>query len=123
MAKIMYGSSWVEVGEGIKIDVSKDKKEESKEKEKTILTLYAIPSTSFVVAMADGDKMGGAAVNPICSKMMAALAAVKQVVVLNSVYKTKYPNPDELYGLPDGVTPMKTYKTSYVSPDDTNWLT
>ena len=122
MAKIMYGSSWVEIGEGIKRNVGKDAKEESKDKEKTIMTLYSIPSTPFVMVMPDEDKMGSSAVNPSRSKLFEALPSIKQVVVLNSLYKTKYPDPDALVGLPDGMAPMKTYKTSFVTPDENNWL-
>ena len=44
------------------------------------------------------------------------------MVVLSDTYRTKYANPEELSNVPDGVLPMKTHKSSWVSPEDTQWL-
>ena len=124
MGKIMYGADWVEVGEGIKQKVKKDDdKDSGKDKDKTILKLYVIPQTSFYLALPDVEKMSGGAVNPTVGKLFQTLTTIKKVVVLKDLYKTKYPNPDELYGLPDGVIPMKTHRTSFLSDGEIEWLT
>jgi len=62
-------------------------------------------------------------VNQLAKKLLEALPAPGRIVALNSMYRTKYPNPDELYQVPDGQTPMKTFKSSFVSAEDSAWLT
>ncbi len=47
---------------------------------------------------------------------------MKKVVVLNELYKTKYTNTDDLAGMQDGRLLLKTYKTSWVSAEDSQWL-
>lgn len=44
------------------------------------------------------------------------------MAVLSDVYRTKYANPEELSGVPDGQLPMKTHKSSWVSAEDSQWL-
>ena len=50
------------------------------------------------------------------------MPAVKKVVVLTNLYKTKYPNQDELASLADGQLALKTHKTSWVSAEEAAWL-
>jgi len=66
--------------------------------------------------------MSGSSVNPSVSKVFSTFKTIKQVVILNNVYKTKYPNPDELYDIPEGMAPMKTHRTSFVSDGEIEWL-
>ena len=122
MGKIMYGSDWIEIGECIKTKVKKEDKPSGKDKDKTLLKLYLIPSTSFYLALPDVDTMSGSSVNPSVGKLFSTFKTIKQVVILNNVYKTKYPNPDELYDVPEGMAPMKTHRTSFVSDGEIGWL-
>ena len=119
MAKIMYSGDWTEVGDGIKRSLDKDKPDK---KPKTLLKLYALPAQSVYFALPDSDKMGGSAINPTVAQVFGTLKNISRVVVLHSLFKNKYPNPDELVGLPDGKLAMKTYKTSFVPEGDAAWL-
>ena len=51
------------------------------------------------------------------------MGQINQVVVFNDLYKTKYTNPEELARVDDGVLPLKTHKTSWLSAEDQSWLT
>ena len=47
---------------------------------------------------------------------------MQRVVVLKDLYRTKYPNPEELALVPDGQLPRKTHMTSHISAEDAQWL-
>lgn len=125
MAKIMYGSDWEQIGEVIKHKLSDEddvQKNNSDDKDTTIVDLYALPNVSFFIALPDVEKMSGSSVNPTVSKLFSTFTSIQKVCVLSSLYKTKYPNPDELAGMSDGKVPMKTHKTSFVPADEAAWL-
>lgn len=52
--------------------------------------------------------------NQIAPELFSKLTNINQYVILSDVYRTNYTNPDELYDLPEGVYPLKTFKSSHV---------
>ena len=44
------------------------------------------------------------------------------MVVLKNLYKTKYPDQEDLARVPDGQLALRTHKSSWVSQEDTAWL-
>jgi len=120
----MYGANWNEIGEATSTKTSTKGEVAATDKgPKTVLKLYALSGASTVLFALPEDKLSTDMINPIVFKIFGWNYAIEKVVVLADTYKTKYMNPEELANVPDGVLPMKTHKTSWVSAEDTQWLT
>lgn len=50
------------------------------------------------------------------------MSSIKSVYVLRSLYKTKYPDQEDIARVPDGQLAIRTHKSSWVSPEDAEWL-
>lgn len=116
-AKVCYGAEWAQVGT-VTRDDAKAKKASHKSVE--VVKVYCYQTFYFAVV----EAAGGAMANPtqVASQICKGLPDLAKVVVLDSLYKLKYSNPDELYNQPEGKMPMKTYRTSYVAADEAGWL-